>query len=293
MKIASIKRHDSFDTVNIILLCVILVLILYPLIYIISCSFSDPAEILRGNIWFLPKKFSLSAYQKVLFGKNDIMRGYLNTIMYTVAGTLINVAMTVMIAYPLSRKNLYGKTFFTFFITLTMFFTGGLIPTYLVVKSLHLINNFWVMILPSAVSVWNIIIMRTFFKSSIPEGIYEAALIDGASNIKILIRIVLPLSQAVLAVMFLYYGVAHWNSFFDALIYLNDQDKYPLQLILRTILLQNAFQTMTTEGNAAQQLVGESMKYAAIVVSSLPLLIIYPFLQKYFVQGMMVGAIKG
>ena len=233
---------------------------------------------------------------KRVFANNDIMLGYKNTVFYTLTGIAVNLAMTVAGAYPLSRKDFYGRNFLMLLFTFTMFFSGGLIPTYLVIQRLNLINNFWVMIIPGAVSVYNMIIMRTFFQSTIPGELQEAAFIDGCSNIRILLKIVLPLSMPIIAVMVIFYGVAHWNAFFSALIYISDRTKYPLQLILREILIQNQMQEMMnqdTESLAQQQIMAEGIKYAVVIVASLPVLILYPFLQRYFVKGVMVGAIKG
>lgn len=289
------KGDIIFDTINIVILAIILIIVAYPLIYVVSASISDPTAILNGQLKLLPKGFTLEAYTRVIKNK-DILMGYKNTILYTVIGTLVNIILTIMIAYPLSRKDLRGRNFIMAILTFTMFFSGGLIPTYLIIKDLGLINNFWVMILPNAISMYNVIIVRTFFQNSIPMEIQEASMIDGCSNIKILIKIILPLSKPIMAVMVLYYGIAHWNAFFNALIYLSDKEKHPLQLILRDILIQNEMNdmmNMTSESVAQQQLFSESLKYAVIVFASLPVLIIYPILQRHFVKGVMVGAIKG
>lgn len=216
--------------------------------------------------------------------------------MYTVIGTALNVVMTIAAAYPLSRQDFKGRNAFTVLIVFTMFFSGGMIPTYLLIKDLGLLDSFWVMILPTAVSVWNILIMRTFFQSSIPKELQEAAFLDGCSNLKLLVRIILPLSGPVLAVMVLFYAVGHWNSYFNALIYLSDRDKYPLQLFLREILIQDQMQNMVDLGSdtySKSLMEVEAIKYAAVMVTNLPMLILYPFLQKYFIKGVMIGAIKG
>jgi putative aldouronate transport system permease protein len=255
---------------------------------------SDPLSVLEGEIWLFPRELTLDGYKRV-FTYDDIMMGYKNTILYTLIGTAINILMTIAGAYPLSRKDFYGRNTIMMFLTFTMFFNGGLIPTYLVIQKLNLINNFWVMILPGAVSMYNLIIMRTFFQTTIPLELQEAAVIDGCSNIKILVKIVIPLSIPVIAVMAIFYGVAHWNAFFDALIYMTDRQKFPLQLILREILIQNQMDEMMTdtEDIARQQLLAESVKYAVVVVASVPVLILYPILQRYFIKGVMIGAIKG
>lgn len=278
-----------------VLLGVVTLIVLYPLFFVLIASVSNPGSVIRGEVWLWPKGFSLVGYER-LFGNKELLRGFMNTVMYTVAGTALNVVMTVAGAYPLSRADFKGRHFFTFLIVFTMFFGGGMIPTYLLIKSLGLLNTFWAMIIPSAVSVWNILIMRTFFQSSIPKEVQEAAFMDGCSNIKILLKVVLPLSGPVLAVMVLFYAVGHWNAYFSALLYLSDRDLYPMQLFLREILVQNQMQEMVdiSDDTLARSLMeAEAIKYAAVIVTNLPMLILYPFLQKYFVKGVMVGAIKG
>jgi len=292
-KIKQSKADTLFDIFNIFILSIVLIIVLYPLIYIISASFSDPMLVLQGKVSLLPKGLTLDAY-KMVFKDSKIMTGYKNTLIYTVVGTLCNLIFTIMCAYPLSRKDLAFRQQITFFISFTMFFSGGMIPSYLVIRKLGLINNFWVMILPGLISVWNMLIMKNYFQSSIPYELQEAAKIDGCSNIGILWRIVRPLSVPIIAVMVMYYGVGHWNAYFNALIYLTDEKKYPLQLILRGILVQSNTNDMTGDSTMVQQqLLAESIKYAVIIVSSIPVLILYPLLQKYFVKGVMVGAIKG
>lgn len=287
------RKDTAFDIINVALLICVLVIILYPLIFVVSASFSDPMLVMQGKVKLIPKGLTIEAY-KAVFRNNDIVNGYKNTIIYTVVGTFVNVIMTIAGAYPLSRRDFVGRNIITMLFTFTMFFSGGLIPSYIIMKKIGLYNNFWVMILPGAVGMWNLIIMRTFFQSTIPLELQEAAFIDGCSNIGILTRIVLPLSSAIIAVMVIFYGVGHWNAFFTALIYFKDRSKYPLQLILREILIQNDMHNMTgTETLVNQQLLAESIKYSVIIVSSIPVLIMYPFLQKYFVKGVMIGAIKG
>lgn len=296
MKYKQTRSDVAFDIINYSLLSILLIIMIYPLIYIISASVSDPMLVLNGKMWLLPKGLNFEAYIKV-FNNQDILLGYKNTILYTVVGTAVSVILTVAGAYPLSRKNFYGRNFFTLLLAFTMVFQGGLIPTYLVIKNLNLINNFWVMILPSAIQMWNLIVMRTFFQNNIPEELNEAAIIDGASNLKTLVKIVLPLSKAILAIMILFYGVFYWNQYFNALIYLSDEKKYPLQVFLREILIQSDLNSMMDQGGsetmAEQLMLAEGIKYAVIIVSSLPVLMIYPFIQKYFVRGVMIGAIKG
>lgn len=289
-------RDRTLDIILYAILGAITVSVLYPLIYVTSASLSNPVDVLNGNMKLLPIDLTLEGYRRV-FRNSAILIGYKNTILYTVVGTIVNVAVTVATAYPLSRKDFVGRNLFTILFTFTMFFGGGLIPTYLVIRSLGLINNFWVMILPGTISVFNVIIARTFFKSAIPAELQEAAMIDGCSNIGILVRIVIPLSKPILAVLALFYAVAHWNAFFNALIYLNDRERFPLQLIIREILLQNQMiNTMTQTGDSdtmEMELWSESIKYSIMIVASLPVLVIYPFFQRFFVKGIMIGAIKG
>ncbi|MEC0307520.1 carbohydrate ABC transporter permease [Paenibacillus lautus] len=284
-----------FDIINYILLAIVLIIVLYPLIFVAVASISNPAAVVKGEVWLLPKEINFTGYEKV-FANKEILNGYMNTILYTVAGTIVNVGMTILAAYPLSRKDFRGRNTFTALFVFTMFFSGGLIPTYLIVKDLGMTNTMWALIIPNAVAVWNIIIMRTFFQQSIPFEIQESAQIDGCGNFKILLRIILPLSMPILAVMTLFYSVAHWNSFFSALIYLTERDKYPLQLFLREILIQSNMQDMiqTSEESLAKTIMeAESIKYALVIVANLPILLLYPFLQRYFVKGMVIGAIKG
>ncbi|AJY75632.1 carbohydrate ABC transporter permease [Paenibacillus beijingensis] len=284
-----------FEVVVNALLALVCIVVLYPLIYIVSASISNAEDVLSGEMWLLPISFSFVGYSKI-FHNPEILTGYMNTIVYTVVGTAINVAMTVMAAYPLARRDFAGRNVITALFVFTLFFSGGLIPSYLVVKQLGILNTMWALIIPGAVSVWNIIIMRTFFQSSIPEEIQESASIDGCSNLQTLWRIVLPLSMPIIAVMILFYCVGHWNAYFNALIYLTDRDKYPLQLFLREILLQGEMDTMVGAGDATHAktvMDTASIRYALVVVANLPVLLLYPFLQKYFVKGVMVGAIKG
>ena len=269
------------------ILVIVLIIILYPLIFVLSASFSDPLYILQGKVNLLPKGFTLDSYDRIL-NYHSIWSGYKNTIIYVTVGTLINLVMTTCGAYPLSRRDFYGRNVITALLVFTMFFSGGMIPTYLVVKTLGLTNTMWAMVLPSAVSVYNLIIMRTFFQS-IPYDLQESAVVDGASDFQILTRIILPLSKPILAVMTLFYAVSHWNSFYDALIYLTDRSLYPLQLILREILIQSDVGTESLDDDAIQQAMTiEGMKYAVILVANLPVLCLYPFLQKYFVKGVMI-----
>jgi putative aldouronate transport system permease protein len=274
------------------LLCVI---VLYPLVFVLVASFSSPEAVMRGEVWLWPKNVTLVGYQKI-FQNSEILSGYMNTILYTLVGTAINLAMSVAAAYPLSRKDFYGRNAIAAMMVFTMFFSGGMVPTYLLVKNLGMLNTMWALIIPGAVSVYNILIMRTFFQSGIPYEMQEAASIDGCSNLSTLVRIVLPLSMPIIAVMILFYSVGHWNAYFSALMYLTDRDKYPLQLFLREILIQGQMQEMLGIGDdshARSVMEGEAIKYAVVIVANLPVLLLYPFLQKYFVKGVMIGAIKG
>ncbi|QUH29565.1 carbohydrate ABC transporter permease [Vallitalea guaymasensis] len=296
MRKMKISKDDIiFDTINYILLSCILIIVLYPLYFIVIASISDPTAVSNGQLKFLPIDITFEGYKRI-FQDRLILSGYKNTIKYTVIGTTINIFLTMMTAYPLSRKDFSGRKALMIFLMITMYFNGGLIPTYLIVKHLGLINNWLIMVLKGAVSVYNIIIARSFLQSSIPEELYEAAVIDGCSHIKFFTRVVLPLSKAIIAVLVLFYGIVHWNEFFTALIYLRDEKLYPLQLILRSILLENQMQDAmmnNIDDINNQQYIADLIKYGMIIVASLPLLVLYPFLQKYFVKGVMIGSVKG
>ncbi|MCG7381744.1 carbohydrate ABC transporter permease [Paenibacillus sp. ACRRY] len=282
-----------FLTVTYIVLTVVLIAVLYPLIYILSSSLSSPAAVSSGKVWLWPVDFTLDGYKAVL-GNDQVISGYANSLFYTVCGTLISVTLTIMIAYPLSKKTFIGRSPLIMFITFTMLFSGGLIPTYLVVKSMGLIDTRWALLIPNAVWVWQVIIARTFFQNSIPEELSEAAEIDGCSDIRFIFSVMLPLAKPIVAVLSLMYAVGQWNAYFDALIYLKSQSLYPLQLILRSILiLNNGSGTIDAAEMVRQQQMAELMKFALIVVASLPVLVIYPFVQRYFVQGMLIGSVKG
>lgn len=289
------KADKVFNVANYIFLTIILLLVLYPLIFVLSASLSNPALVLKGEMWLWPKEFTLESYVKV-FENKGILNGFYNTFKYTIIGTTINVILTIMAAYPLSRKDFRGRNVIMAMFVFTMFFSGGLIPSYLLIQSLGMIDTLWVMVIPNAVAVWNIVIMRTFFQSTIPEELRESAMLDGCGNMGVLLKIVLPLSLPVIAVMVLFYAVGHWNSYFQALIYLQNRANFPLQLILREILIQGQTDDLiqgTEETLIKQQLSVEGLKYAVLIVSAIPMLILYPFLQRYFVQGIMIGSIKG
>ncbi|WP_211746640.1 carbohydrate ABC transporter permease [Paenibacillus sp. Marseille-Q4541] len=293
------KRDKIFMFCNYLYLTIAFVLVAYPLVYILSASISDPRVVSSGEMWLFPKEITFEGYIKV-FENSKIWNGYLNTIIYTVVGTLINLAVTIPAAYAMSRKDMVGRNFFMAMFMFTMFFSGGLIPTYLLIRDLGMIDSMWALILPSAASIWNIIVSRTFFLSNIPRELQEAAQIDGCTNLRLFFKIVIPLSMPIIAVMALFYGVGHWNSYFSALIYLNTEDKYPLQMVLRQILV---LQEMTAETGGANATVASALnskaeiaalvKYAVIIVSTLPIIIVYPFLQRFFVQGVMIGSVKG
>ncbi|MBJ9991071.1 carbohydrate ABC transporter permease [Paenibacillus sp. S28] len=289
------KGDRIFNVINYVILILVTLVVLYPLVFVLSASLSDPQTVLRGEMLLWPKGINLNSYEKI-FQNKDIISGFTNTLIYTTLGTAINLVMTILAAYPLSRRDFVGRNGIMALLVFTMFFSGGLIPTYLLIKNLGMLNTLWVMIIPNAVSIWNIIIMRTFFQQSIPHELQEAATIDGCSNIQILTRIMLPLSMPIIAVTILFYAVGHWNAFFNALLYLTDKDKFPLQLVLREILIQgqtNDMVKMSTESAIKQQREVEGIKYAVLVVANIPVLVLYPFLQRYFVKGVMIGAIKG
>ncbi|MFI5896107.1 carbohydrate ABC transporter permease [Actinoplanes sp. NPDC051513] len=277
-----------------IMLVIALVLVLLPLIYIVSSSFSSPAAVNSGRVSFWPVDFSLEAYRSVL-SNSEVLQGYYNSLIYAVAGTAISVTLTVAIAYPLSRKTFYGRNVLMTLLIFTMLFSGGLIPTYMVVHDLGMLDTRWALLIPNAIGVWQVIIARTFFANSIPDELYEASMLDGASELRTLRSVVLPLSKPLLAVLALMYTIYQWNTYFDALVYLRDPDLYPLQIVLRNILLLNTPRTGATD--LAQQMhqiqLANVLRYALIVVSSLPVLIIYPFVARHFSKGVLVGAVKG
>ena len=300
MKKHGAKRISKFDAtievVNIVFLSIIAVIILYPLIYVLSASFSDAMSVTSGKMFLWPVDLTLENYEEVFKNKNIVL-GFRNSIIIMVSGTAINLLMTILAAYPLSRRDLWGHSVIMKLITFTMFFNGGLIPSYLLIgKTLGLMDNWLSLILPGAISVYNMIIMRTYFMTSVPFELQEAAEIDGCSMFGILVRIVLPLSGPVIAVIALYYAVGHWNSYFNALLYITSEDLQPLQLYLRKVLTLNNAQSLMQMGAdemARQAMRAETIKYSVIVVSSIPMLIMYPFVQRFFVKGVMIGAIKG
>ncbi len=283
-----------FDIFTYVIAILILIIIIYPLFFIIIASFSNPTAVVNGRVWFWPEGFTLEGYQALLEAP-QLWVGYKNTILYTLVGTLVGLAFNIPAAYALSRKDLYGRRVINIFFLIVMFFSGGLIPTFLVVQRLGLYNTFWVMVLPFSISIFNIIVARTFFETSIPGDLLDAAQVDGCNNLRFFFQIVLPLSKAIIAVIALWTAIHHWNSFFNALIYLRDESRQPLQLILRNILITNLRMFAVTTGEAALEAVRKAnlLRYTSIIVATLPILCFYPFIQKYFNQGVMIGAVKG
>ena len=293
----SIRLSGNDRTFYLIMDAVITILtlvILYPLIYVVSNSISSPAAVLGGKVYLWPVDLSLEGY-KAIFSKNDVFYGYFNSAFYATVGTSFNVLVTMLCAYPLSRRDLPYKGLFMFVFIFTMYFSGGMIPTYILVRSMKLIDTRAVMILISLMSVYNMIIARTFIASSIPHDLLESAKIDGCSDLRYFINIILPLSKAVMAVIALYYAVGHWNSYFNAFLYLNSKSKYPLQIFLREILIANQMSNLDYDPELAaiKQGLADVLKYSLIVVASAPILCAYPFAQKYFVKGVMIGSLKG
>ncbi|SIR68468.1 carbohydrate ABC transporter membrane protein 2, CUT1 family [Domibacillus enclensis] len=300
MRVLSRKGKSAsemlFDAFIIIIALLVFLVVAYPLYFIVIASVSDSTLVSTGQVLFFPKGFSLFGYQEI-FQDSRIWTGYKNTIIYSVLGTALNLALTLPAAYVLSRTEFRARRFLMFFFVFTMFFNGGLIPTYLLIKDLNMIDTMWVFIIPFSVNVFNLIITRTFFETSIPKEMYEAAAIDGCSHFGFFMKVVLPLSKAVISVIGLYYLVWHWNDFFTGLIYIRDNNLQPLQLVLRDILISNqVFSEGAGSGGAAggyAQRYADQIKYGVIIVSTLPILIIYPFIQKYFEKGVMIGSVKG
>lgn len=280
-----------FDWCNVAFMLVLAFIMLYPMYNIFIVSISSAEYIYQGTVNFIPKGINFDAY-KMVFENESIWRSFKNSVVYTVVGTAINVICTAMCAYPLSRKDFYGRGLFTFFVALTMFVSGGMIPSYLVVNQLHLINSIWAIVLPGAISTYNMIIMRTFFQS-IPTSLTESAYLDGANDIQILFKVILPLSMPIIATMTLFYAVGHWNSYFQAMIYLNSKSKFPLQVLLREIVVAGNMAEESADLSANMNIIAINFKYAVIIITVVPILVVYPFLQKYFTKGVMIGAIKG
>ena len=276
-----------FLVINTCILLLISFAMLYPVAYVTAASFSEETAILRGDVVLIPVLPHVKAYQKV-FQYPLLWRSYGNTLMYTALGTAINLILTVFGAWALSRKKMVGRRFFTLMCTFTMFFNGGMIPTFLVIKELKLLNTIWAILLPGAVSTYNMILMRTFFLQ-IPQSLVEAAELDGCRDFGVLFRIVLPLSLASLMTIGMFYAVAHWNSYFSAVLYLSKPELYPLQIILRQVVLMNE---IVENASSQEEVMAEGIKYATIVVAMLPMLCVYPFVQRYFVKGVLVGSVK-
>ncbi|MDQ7876637.1 carbohydrate ABC transporter permease [Microbacterium sp. QXD-8] len=276
-----------------ILLTTFLLCVLLPLLYIVASSFSDPLAVSSGRVTFWPIDFTLEGYERAL-SDSSILTGFANSLIYTLAGTAISLVLTVAIAYPLSRSDLWGRRGITLFVVFTMLFAGGIIPTYLVVQNLGLLDTRWALILPQAIGVWQVIIAVAFFRSSIPEELYEAAQLDGASDLRFLWTVVLPLSKPLLAVIALMYAIFQWNSYFDALLYLRDPSLYPLQLVLRNVLILNqAAPGLDAAAALERQQLADLLKYSLIVISTVPVMLVYPFVARFFNKGILVGAVKG
>lgn len=298
-RIGRCRSDVIYDTILFILLSLVFLVVAYPLYFVIISSVSDPIAVSNGEVTFYPIGFTLDGYREV-FKTNTVVRGFLNSLLYTVCGVSVNLLVTLPTGYALSRKDFALKKFVTFFYMLTMFIGGGMMPTYLIVKQTGLLNSMWALIIPGAMGVYNMIVAKTFFSTNIPLELMEAARLDGCGNTRFFFHIVLPLSGAITAILVLYYGQGHWNSYFSALLYINDREKWPLQLELRNILLLNT-NTMTKEfiteemrkEQARREALANMMKYSLIIISSVPMLIVYPFVQKHFVKGVMIGSVKG
>lgn len=289
------KPMDHFYMVLVNVFCIVaLIAILVPLVFVVAASFSSPKALLSAKVFLLPVDPTLKGYTTV-FQSKYIVSGFTNSILYTVVGTAINIAMTVLAAYPLSRRDLKVRNVLMALFTFTMLFSGGMIPSYLLMKNLKILDSIWVMVLPGAISVWNLIITRTYFQTSIPEEIYESAGIDGCDDFSFLLKMVIPLAVPILAVNVLLYAIGHWNSYFNAMIYMSSNTKYPLQLVLREILvnMETAGMTLDVKDQMERQETKYLLQYSSIVVGTVPVMLLYPLVQKYFVKGIMVGAIKG
>ena len=284
----------AFDVVNISFLLLVGLIVLYPIVVVVSSSFSTAEEVMTGKVKLLPVGFTLDGY-KAIMQHEQVWSGLYNSFYYMIVGTVIQMVITVLAAYPLSREDLVGRKIIMKLFAFTMWFGGGLIPTYMLVKNLGMINSRWALIIPAAMSVWNMVIVRSYFESSLPKELRESAEIDGCSETRYLLQIAIPLSKPVLAVVCLYYAVGQWNIFFSAYLYITQLDLQPIQVVLRDILLMNQTKEIAVDMEAGQknELLAELLKYCLVIVSSLPMIILYPFVQKYFVKGIMVGAVKG
>lgn len=292
-----VNQDRIFDGVNRVLMIVLLIVFVWPLWFVLIASISDPTQVWQGNVILMPKNITLDAYKEVI-QYETIWIGYRNTILYTVLGTIINLVLTVCGAYPLSRRDFAPRKFLLIILMITMYFSGGLVPSYLVVNKLGLVDTIWAMIIPNAVSMFNIIITRTYFINSIPEELHEATQLDGANTAQYLFKVVLPLSKPILAVITLFYAVGHWNDFYSALIYINSQQLLPLQSVLRKLLLSTQMTLQLTSSMSPDEIMrktqlAQTLKYSSIIVSTVPVLCLYPLVQKHFVKGIMVGSVKG
>lgn len=289
------KGDRAFTVVNYLVLSILLFAVLYPLIFITSASISSPLAVSSGEVWLWPVDLNFNGYKTILEYRT-IVTGFLNSVFYATAGTLINVSLTLLAAYPLSRKDLYGRNPLMFFFVFTMLFGGGLIPTYLVVRNLGIMDTRWALILPTAMGVWNMIVTRTFYQVTIPDELLESARMDGCNDFNFFWRIVLPLSKPIIAVNALLYAVFHWNDYFNALMYLTDPSLNPLQIVIREIVIRNRIDpaAMVDAGEIVRrQELRDLLRYALIVIALIPPLIAYPFVQKHFVKGIMIGSLKG
>ena len=295
-RIMDCRVDRVFYLINRILLILFLVIVTYPFLYIVSCSFSSGKALISGKVVLLPVEFTLEGYQAILQYR-DIWTGFGNSFLYTILATIIGLVLTILAAYPLSRRSLKGRKPLMMIFLFTMLFNGGLVPNYMLVKDLKMLNTIWAIILPTALSTYNVIVTRTFFNTSIPEELHESAELDGCGEFRYLLSIVMPLSKAILAVLVLWIAIGQWNSYFNPMIYLNDKEKYPLQLILREILLMANVDFTRAAANPElyyrNQQLSEILRYGTIIISALPLMILYPFIQKYFVKGVMIGSVKG
>lgn len=284
------EKVEVLDIVILLFMIAVVVVILYPFLLILASSLSDPALVMKNEVGIIPKGFTLQNY-KLIFQKDNILLSYWNTIRYTVVGTVAGLILTVLTAYPLSRKRFVGKSVFSKLIAFTMIFSGGMVPTFMVVRSLGMLNTIWAVTIPGCISAYYVIVARSFFET-IPDSLEESAKIDGANDFQILVRIMIPLAKPILATLTLFYAVAHWNNFFAPLIYLNDKDMYPLQIMLRSMLIEGNVADYAGAVDTGTLMVSTSIKYTCIIVTSLPIICIYPFLQKYFIKGMTLGAVK-
>ena len=287
------KSNRIFYIVNTVLLMICLLLVAMPILNVVASSLSSPSAVIRGQVSFWPKGWNIDAYKEI-FSNRSLLTGYKNSIIYTIVGTCVNIVLTIMAAYPLSVKDFIGRKVISALFIFVMIFTAPLIPTYLNVKNLGLLDSMWALILPGAISVYNMIIARTYFQNSIPGEMLESARLDGCDDIRVLVNMVLPLSKSILAVLVLYYAIAHWNSYFDGLLYINDSAKQPLQTYIYNLNIRLDYTTMSYEEIIAlAETTDKTMNAAKIIVAMVPILVVYPFIQKYFTSGMLLGAVKG